>query len=201
LSKNRTFRVRDTLDEQLQEAAEKSGRSVSEEIEHRLERSFSEDQLASAFLGGDHTAELLRAVSIAIWLVEQEAGKKWNEETFTCALVGRAAHVLALRLGIGDRLPVPSSVYYDLLKSALEFGDSHPTFGRNLELSATLAALKTLHKMGLAPSWKDILADAENKSGDRSYLGELVSSVSGLGDLFKSAPVPQDGSTPRKDGK
>jgi len=40
LSKNRTFRVRGLLDEQLIAAAAESGRSVSEEIEYRLERSF-----------------------------------------------------------------------------------------------------------------------------------------------------------------
>lgn len=45
LSKNRTFRVRGQLDDQLAVAAERSGRSVSEEIEYRLDRSF-ENQLA-----------------------------------------------------------------------------------------------------------------------------------------------------------
>lgn len=49
LSKNRTFRVRGALDDQLLKSATNSGRSVSEEIEHRLERSFSED---AAFGGG-----------------------------------------------------------------------------------------------------------------------------------------------------
>lgn len=41
LSKNRTFRVRAQLDEQLADAAGSSGRSVSEEIELRLEQSFT----------------------------------------------------------------------------------------------------------------------------------------------------------------
>lgn len=49
LSKNRTFRVRGPLDEQLRKSADNSGRSVSEEIEYRLERSFAED---NAFGGG-----------------------------------------------------------------------------------------------------------------------------------------------------
>jgi hypothetical protein len=40
LSKNRTFRVRGDLDECLQHAANMSGRSVSEEIEYRLQKSF-----------------------------------------------------------------------------------------------------------------------------------------------------------------
>jgi hypothetical protein len=44
LSKNRTFRVRPQLDEQLADAAGSSGRSVSEEIELRLEQSFTKQQ-------------------------------------------------------------------------------------------------------------------------------------------------------------
>ena len=40
LAKNRTFRVRGTLDDQLVVAAAASGRSISEEIERRLEDSF-----------------------------------------------------------------------------------------------------------------------------------------------------------------
>jgi hypothetical protein len=45
LSKNRTFRVRGELDYRLQAAANESGRSVSEEIEYRLENSFRMDDL------------------------------------------------------------------------------------------------------------------------------------------------------------
>jgi hypothetical protein len=41
----RTFRIRPHLDELLLAAAAKAGRSVSEEIEYRLDRSFYEDAL------------------------------------------------------------------------------------------------------------------------------------------------------------
>jgi predicted HicB family RNase H-like nuclease len=47
LSKNRTFRVRGGLDEQLRAAADASGRSVSEEIEYRLQESFRLDKARS----------------------------------------------------------------------------------------------------------------------------------------------------------
>ena len=40
LSKNRTFRIREELDRKLQESADRSRRSVSQEIEYRLEQSF-----------------------------------------------------------------------------------------------------------------------------------------------------------------
>jgi hypothetical protein len=55
LSKNRTFRVRGQLDEQLSAAAEKSGRSVSEEIEFRLDRTFA----------GEHPLSLFELIDLA----------------------------------------------------------------------------------------------------------------------------------------
>jgi predicted HicB family RNase H-like nuclease len=45
LSKNRTFRVRGTLDKQLEAAAKDAGHSVSEEIERRLEESFRREEI------------------------------------------------------------------------------------------------------------------------------------------------------------
>ena len=45
LVKNRTFRVWGSLDDQLQATAEQSRRTVSAEIEFRLERSFEWDRL------------------------------------------------------------------------------------------------------------------------------------------------------------
>jgi hypothetical protein len=42
---SRTLRVRSELDDKLIVAAEKSGRSVSEEIEYRLERSFRDEEI------------------------------------------------------------------------------------------------------------------------------------------------------------
>lgn len=44
-SKSRTFRVRGDLDEKLEAAATQSGRSVSEEIEYRLDRSFRDEEI------------------------------------------------------------------------------------------------------------------------------------------------------------
>jgi len=44
-AKSRTFRVPGDLDEKLEAAATQSGRSVSEEIEYRLERSFRDEEI------------------------------------------------------------------------------------------------------------------------------------------------------------
>jgi len=75
LSKNRTFRVRGTLDEQLEAAAQEAGRSVSEEIEHRLEASFRRDERADLMLQAiDHTLKVLGiSTDPATWSPEMRA--------------------------------------------------------------------------------------------------------------------------------
>ena len=69
LSKNRTFRVRGELDSTLQTAALRSGRSVSEEIEFRLEQSFIEERSSIDALGfayGSQLAGLILLIAEAI---------------------------------------------------------------------------------------------------------------------------------------
>jgi len=63
-SKNRTFRVRGQLDEFLVARADESGRSVSEEIEARLERSFYMDGLLNTFAGD--AAPITNALATAV---------------------------------------------------------------------------------------------------------------------------------------
>jgi hypothetical protein len=66
LSKNRTFRVRGGLDEKLEAAAAASERSVSEEIEFRLDQSFDRDEIIERFIGGDEGAEALQMIDGAL---------------------------------------------------------------------------------------------------------------------------------------
>jgi hypothetical protein len=63
-SKNRTFRVRGNLDDYLIAHADEAGRSVSEEIEARLERSFYMDAVMLTFAGD--AEPLLNAVATAV---------------------------------------------------------------------------------------------------------------------------------------
>ena len=65
-SKTRTFRVRGLLDSRLQRAASSAGRSISEEIEWRLEQSFDLVNTASlirVLAGGEFIAEVLGAIA------------------------------------------------------------------------------------------------------------------------------------------
>jgi hypothetical protein len=65
--------MRDDLDEKLVSAAEKSGRSVSEEIEHRLQQSFArEDQEA------DREAVALKAAEAVVSSQRKETERLWK---------------------------------------------------------------------------------------------------------------------------
>src|SRR5262245_19119492 len=79
LSKNRTFRIRDDLDLHLETAARHSGRSVSEEIEYRLDRTF----LDGRFTPPRHE-DAIRAVRLAMdtagWSGVYWPGPPFDEE-------------------------------------------------------------------------------------------------------------------------
>jgi hypothetical protein len=74
--KNFTFRSRGGLHERLVKAAADSDRSISEEIEHRLERSFNEgdDSLSKALVGNNNTG-----ANIIRWIAFQmQCDPKWD---------------------------------------------------------------------------------------------------------------------------
>jgi hypothetical protein len=79
LSKNRTFRVWDKLDEKLQAAAEQSLRTVSAEIEYRLENSFWMDHLDAQMkaLLGEGFKEALWSPLAELGLSDEEKIKRW----------------------------------------------------------------------------------------------------------------------------
>ena len=65
LRKNRTFRVREALDDKLLASAAASGRSVSEEIEFRLEQSYDDRRL-----GADTAEKAFESMSNALARIE-----------------------------------------------------------------------------------------------------------------------------------
>ena len=85
LSKSRTFRVRGTLDNALRVAAERSGRSVSEEIEFRLERSFGNDGLLDLALG-ENIADLIQMIFMAVARSGIRTGSKHSYEVLQAAI-------------------------------------------------------------------------------------------------------------------
>jgi len=67
----------------LEEAAEETGRSLSQEIEFRLEQSFSNEEAKYETFGGKHTYSLMRLLGSAVSLVETGTGKKWRDDRLT----------------------------------------------------------------------------------------------------------------------
>jgi hypothetical protein len=90
LSKNRTFRVRGGLDEKLQAAAAASGRSVSEEIEFRLDQSFDRDAFIGLVLGGDENAKVLQTIATVMKLESRNG--HWLKDVNASETVRRAVN-------------------------------------------------------------------------------------------------------------
>jgi hypothetical protein len=78
-------RTSPTLKAALEQAAAHNGRSVAQEAEWRLQRTFEEDERA----GGEHTARLLRIVGAEIEKIESITGKRWSTNLKTWAAVAR----------------------------------------------------------------------------------------------------------------
>jgi hypothetical protein len=103
LSKNRTFRVRGSLDEKLQAAAAASGRSVSEEIEFRLDQSFDRDAFIGVLLGGDENAKVLQSIAMVMKL-ESRSGH-WLKDANTANTVRKAVNFIIRQLAQRYRPP------------------------------------------------------------------------------------------------
>jgi hypothetical protein len=109
LNRTRSIRMRDRLDELLQEAATKAGRSVSEEIEHRLERGFYDDRQNAALMGSHAAGEILRLVR-AIMVAEGLGLGDWAEDRVRAQRVRVAVDaIVAVVTGLAlDDLPAPA---------------------------------------------------------------------------------------------
>src|SRR3954471_6576810 len=68
-------RVRRAVHEKLAESASIAGRSLSEEIETRLERSVADEEL----FGGAHNFAIGRLVAHTLSVIEVAAGQSWIE--------------------------------------------------------------------------------------------------------------------------
>jgi hypothetical protein len=93
---NFTFRVREALREQLIAAAESSKLSVSEEIERRLEASFTTIGVVAEMFGGRENAQLLFMFSVAMREVERKFGNPWWTDQLTCEALRKAVDKILL---------------------------------------------------------------------------------------------------------
>jgi hypothetical protein len=82
-------RIRPDTRADLVEAAKASGRSLSQEIEHRLQESFRTERGTDA--GSPHNTALASLVCLLAERIQEHAGKSWRENQGVC---------MALRAGI-----------------------------------------------------------------------------------------------------
>jgi hypothetical protein len=76
-------RIRPDLRKSLERAAKASGRSLSQEVEHRLRRSFVEDDKIADAFGDRRTYRLMRMMSDAIHLSWQDQNdENWLDDPF-----------------------------------------------------------------------------------------------------------------------
>ena len=82
--------MRGGLDERLQAAAAATGRSVSEEIEFRLDQSFDRDAFFGLVLGGDENAKVLQSIATVMKLESYKG--HWLKDVETSDTVRRAVN-------------------------------------------------------------------------------------------------------------
>jgi hypothetical protein len=89
-------RIEPTLLARLERAREKSGRTLTGEIVHRIEQTFRKEEdadLGRALLGGDDTAKTLQLIASAMRL-ETAAGTPWSKDQEKAEAVRTAAHLI-----------------------------------------------------------------------------------------------------------
>jgi hypothetical protein len=200
LSKSRTFRVRPHLDELLQKAAAEAGRSVSEEIEYRLDRSFYE---AAMYRGafGERTGDLFRAFATAIWLIERGAGKKWHEDRETRFQVATAIEGVTewftrrpadpwsavVELKYPDINPFTAARMMAEAEAKPEALESRQRELDRLNAATSSAVLRTLQVMGVAPPDAKIDEVAAKMRADPKRLEEQEKAVRMLIEAHKKS--------------
>jgi len=92
-------RIRPDLRKSLERAAKTSGRSLSQEVEHRLRRSFVEDDKIADAFGDRRTYRLMRLMSDALQLSQKhENDENWLDDwsRFRLALAAMGSVVAAI---------------------------------------------------------------------------------------------------------
>ncbi len=129
--KTLTTRITEKTRESLEKAAQEADRSLSQEIELRLEQSFLED----GFLGGPENATAAKLVGPILQDVEARTGKSWREDKNT--YYGAVAAVLAIMRVLGpEDVPQPKMAFDEDPDA-----DEHIIFG-SIDAAVQIAAGK-----------------------------------------------------------
>ena len=105
------LRVTAETKNRLEAAAAASGRSQSQEVEFRLERSFRKEDDGIAALGGSEQHALFRMMAAAAEIIENRTGKSWSSDWETSIAVRDAWEALTAAV-----LPKPPKKIVDTVQ-------------------------------------------------------------------------------------
>jgi hypothetical protein len=121
-AQNITFRSRPDLYKDLQAAVKRTGYSLSEEIERRLEASFRDSDPILTALAGKEASVILRLIT-EILLKATRDNKSWSENRELVETVGSAASLVITRVaGLFDDALSVDDTLADKIKSARQRG-------------------------------------------------------------------------------
>jgi hypothetical protein len=93
------------LREKIDQMAGISGRSLVQEVEHRLEQSFNRDVMVNMLLGGDDNAKVLEMIAQALQ-AEDLSGRKWRDSKKSAEAVRATIDFIFAGLaGLPERSP------------------------------------------------------------------------------------------------
>lgn len=114
LNMRTTRKVRD----RLEAAAIDTGRSLTQEVEYRLQRSFEDEDAIFESFSGEHTYRLMKLLGAAVGVTENTTGKQWNQDAKTFASVEGTIDLILKALPFEEG--AEETIYDDYLREFLE---------------------------------------------------------------------------------
>lgn len=130
------------LRDRLEAAATASGRSLAQEVEARLEKSFAEEDILLRVFGTPHDMLLLRTIAAALSQIQGTTGTLWSRDRETLRQCQMAVEQILFAIWGGSRRDHPrkSQAYIDKIDARLPEG---------VELAA-IAVQYAMSEVGLA---------------------------------------------------
>src|ERR1700730_15886030 len=137
-------RIRPDLRQKLEQGAKQSGRSLSQEIEHRLRRSFVEDEKISDAFGDRRTYLIMKMIAMGINLpqMKEEPDVSWLDDPYYFDLsIGTALAILEAIRPKGE-IKLPENEIVALVTEARAEGTAPSLWGKVLRADPALPITK-----------------------------------------------------------
>jgi len=110
--KTLSTRITSGLRDRLDKSADESGRSLSQEIEFRLEQSFRDEKALYREFGDKSLYMTMRWFALTLDEAQQITEKPWKKDKETFGIAANALWTM-LRKGLRKGLPAPPRLRYD----------------------------------------------------------------------------------------